>query len=126
MIDLGLTARPKRKPSLTPMIDVVFLLLVFFMLASRFGVDTVVPFPLAAGGGSYAGPPRLVDVTPTEVRLNGVSVALTDLPGALVPLMETPTDVIILRGRNEATLQQVMTVNARLAEAGYEKVVLIE
>ncbi|NSY41645.1 biopolymer transporter ExbD, partial [Leisingera sp. ANG59] len=27
--------------SLTPMIDVVFLLLVFFMLASRFGMDTV-------------------------------------------------------------------------------------
>jgi len=66
MIDLGLTARPKRKPSLTPMIDVVFLLLVFFMLASRFGVDTVVPFPLAGGGGSYAGPPRLVDMTYRE------------------------------------------------------------
>tara|TARA_E500000305_G_scaffold111236_1_gene122171 strand:+ start:42929 stop:43090 length:162 start_codon:yes stop_codon:yes gene_type:complete len=44
MIDLGLTARPKRKPGLTPMIDVVF-----FMLALRFGVDTVVPFPLAEG-----------------------------------------------------------------------------
>ena len=31
--------RPRRKPSLTPMIDVVFLLLVFFMLAARFGQD---------------------------------------------------------------------------------------
>ena len=30
-------ARRSRKPSLTPMIDVVFLLLVFFMLAARFG-----------------------------------------------------------------------------------------
>ena len=28
---------PRRRPSLTPMIDVVFLLLVFFMLAARFG-----------------------------------------------------------------------------------------
>ena len=30
------------------MIDVVFLLLVFFMLASRFGIDQVIPLPLAA------------------------------------------------------------------------------
>ena len=126
MIDLGLAQRPRRKPSLTPMIDVVFLLLVFFMLASRFGVDNVVPFPLAGGGGSYSGPPRLVDVTPTEVRLNGVSVALSDLAKAIEPLMDNAMDVIILRGRDEATLQQVMTVNARLAEAGYGKVVLIE
>ena len=41
--------RPRRKPSLTPMIDVVFLLLVFFMLASRFGQDNILP--LVAGTG---------------------------------------------------------------------------
>ncbi|NDG47206.1 MAG: biopolymer transporter ExbD, partial [Flavobacteriia bacterium] len=29
----------RRRPSLTPIIDVVFLLLVFFMLASTFTVD---------------------------------------------------------------------------------------
>ncbi|MEM8656825.1 MAG: biopolymer transporter ExbD, partial [Pseudomonadota bacterium] len=36
--DLG-PPPPSRRPSLTPMIDVVFLLLVFFMLAARFGQD---------------------------------------------------------------------------------------
>ncbi|WP_296645235.1 ExbD/TolR family protein, partial [Roseinatronobacter sp.] len=39
--------RPTRKPSLTPMIDVVFLLLVFFMLASRFGHDMHLPLNAA-------------------------------------------------------------------------------
>jgi len=35
--------------SMTPMIDVVFLLLIFFMLSSRFGMDTVLPI---AGGAA--------------------------------------------------------------------------
>ena len=66
-MNLGLhSARPRRRPSLTPMIDVVFLLLVFFMLASRFGVETVISLPLASGGGSYSGPPRIVAPGPPE------------------------------------------------------------
>ncbi|MEO1119875.1 MAG: biopolymer transporter ExbD, partial [Pseudomonadota bacterium] len=39
-IDLG-PARPRRRlVSLTPLIDVVFLLLIFFMLAARFSVES--------------------------------------------------------------------------------------
>ena len=49
--------RSRRKPSLTPMIDVVFLLLVFFMLASRFGSDALVPLSLGGSGDTYSGPP---------------------------------------------------------------------
>ena len=54
--------RKPRRPSLTPMIDVVFLLLVFFMLASRFGSEEALPLPLAGGGGTWSGPPRLVEI----------------------------------------------------------------
>ncbi|MGJ8530069.1 ExbD/TolR family protein, partial [Maritalea sp.] len=56
--------RKARKPSLTPMIDVVFLLLVFFMLASRFGMDMHIPMQISGAGSGYSGPPRLVDVRP--------------------------------------------------------------
>lgn len=56
-------ARRRHKPSLTPMIDVVFLLLVFFMLASRFGQDVAIDLPLGvASDRPYQGPPRLIDV----------------------------------------------------------------
>ena len=55
----------RRKPSLTPMIDVVFLLLVFFMLAARFGQDVVIDLPISAASDKpYEGPPRLIDVLP--------------------------------------------------------------
>ena len=45
MIQLNTVIR-RRRPSLTPMIDVVFLLLIFFMLVARFGVDKVIDINL--------------------------------------------------------------------------------
>ncbi|KUP91492.1 ExbD/TolR family protein [Tritonibacter horizontis] len=118
--------RPRRKPSLTPMIDVVFLLLVFFMLASRFGVDAALSLPLAAGGGDYSGPPRLIDVAPTQLFLNGRPVAETGLTAALLPLVETKSDVLILRGKEGADLQRIVTLTEMLRSEGFTSVVLVE
>ncbi|MGH1355301.1 MAG: ExbD/TolR family protein [Thalassovita sp.] len=117
-------SRRRRKPSLTPMIDVVFLLLVFFMLASRFGLDAVLPLPLAGGGAAYSGPPRLIEITPQEVTLNGVPI--TDLVAAVSPLMSDPADILVLRGRDGATLQHVVTVSEILESAGFTAIVLVE
>ena len=117
--------RPRRKPSLTPMIDVVFLLLVFFMLASRFGLEAMMPLPLVgAGGGAYSGPPRLVDISPDAVALNGRSVE--DLVAALEPLMRRSSDMIILRGQKGADLQRVVAVSEELRRAGFAALVLVE
>lgn len=118
--------RPRRKPSLTPMIDVVFLLLVFFMLASRFGTDAVLDLPLAGSGGTYTGPPRLVGIGANNLDLNGVPVADSHLTQALAPLMTKPEDILILRGRDAANLQRIMDVTALLRAAGYTNVVLVE
>ncbi|MCA0870059.1 biopolymer transporter ExbD [Seohaeicola saemankumensis] len=118
--------RRRRRPSLTPMIDVVFLLLVFFMLASRFGLDSVIPLPLASGGGSYEGPPRIVDILPEGVRLNGAPLADAALAGAIAPLTSQPGDLIVLRGAESADLQRVVTVGTLLRAAGFNRLVLIE
>lgn len=119
--------RRRRRPSLTPMIDVVFLLLVFFMLASRFGIEQVMPLPLGgSGGAAYSGPPRLVEVGAEALRLNGRPVAAADLGAALAPLMNAPEDTIILRGGAGATLQDVVAVADALRAAGYTTLVLVE
>lgn len=121
------TPRPHRRPSLTPMIDVVFLLLIFFMLASRFGVDAALPLDLATGGASeYRGPPRLVDVAPDGLRLNGQAVALDGLADALAPLMQGATDVVVLRPQNGADLQRVIDVATSLRAAGIARVTVVE
>ncbi|CUH69215.1 protein TolR [Thalassovita autumnalis] len=125
-MDLGLTSRPRRRPSLTPMIDVVFLLLVFFMLASRFGMDQVVEMPIASGGGDASGAPKLVDILPEELRLNGISLPLDRLVAELKTLVETPQDTIVLRSLDEANVQRIIAVSEALQAAGFKALVLVE
>lgn len=120
------TERPRRRPNLTPMIDVVFLLLVFFMLASRFGTDQAIPLLIGGAGGAYSGPPRLVDVSPDGVALNGQAMQPEALAAALAPLIASPDDVIVLRARDEANLQAVIAVMERLDSAGFSRLVLVE
>jgi biopolymer transport protein ExbD len=118
--------RPRRKPSLTPMIDVVFLLLVFFMLASRFGTDAVVPLTLGGQGAGYSGPPRLIDVLPEGQRLNGVDQGLDEVVAALDRLTDSRADTVVLRAREGAALQRMVTVVAALREAGFTTIAVVD
>ncbi|MEP3333405.1 biopolymer transporter ExbD [Sedimentitalea sp.] len=120
--------RPRRKPSLTPMIDVVFLLLVFFMLASRFGIDMHIPLNVAgsASGEGYSGPPRLIDIAPDSLLLNGISLSPDALLAQIGDLTEKTGDTIILRPAEGADLQRVIAVMETLSGAGYTALVLIE
>lgn len=128
MTTLSLSApRRSRRPSLTPMIDVVFLLLVFFMLASRFGAEGAIPISGATGtDGSYNGPPRLVDVLPDRVLLNGSDIRELTLVTQLERLMQSPEDTVVLRARGGADVQRVVDVMQNLAAAGYPSLVVVD
>ena len=120
-------ARVRRRPNLTPMIDVVFLLLVFFMLASRFGVDQALPITLGGGtGAAYSGPPRLVDLRADGLSLNGTPVRPEALAEALASLMQSPDDTVILRPGSGSTVQDLVTVVATLRAAGMTQLVVVE
>ncbi|WP_339949944.1 biopolymer transporter ExbD [uncultured Albimonas sp.] len=118
--------RRARRISLTPMIDVVFLLLVFFMLAARFGVEGVMPVVAAGGGGTWSGPPRLVDVRPDSLSLNGAPIAPAALAAELARLSESPSDPVVLRGREGATLQRLADVARAASGGGLRPVILAE
>ncbi|MEM8623941.1 MAG: biopolymer transporter ExbD [Pseudomonadota bacterium] len=118
--------------SLTPMIDIVFLLLIFFMLAATFAEEQNA-IRLAPSGGAedsegqpYEGAPRLVSIAPDEIKLNGFAVPLADLAEALRPLMPAPDAVVILRPEAGASLQRTVGVIDTLAAAGITAVVLAE
>ena len=90
---LGLAPpRARRGVGLTPMIDVVFLILVFFMLAARFGLETSLPLALAWGETAEdARMPRVLDLGPDWLRLDGVErdraaafALLADAEGTIV------------------------------------------
>lgn len=118
--------RQARKPSLTPMIDVVFLLLVFFMLASRFGVDQLVPLNISGGSAPYSGPPRLVEIGPDTLRLNGIDMAEDTLPDAVADLTDSGDDIVVLRPDEQADLQRVVAIIETLTAAGFDRLVLVE
>ena len=113
MIQLNTIIR-RRRPSLTPMIDVVFLLLIFFMLVARFGVDKVIDInlPSALGQSSqYEGVPRLVEIKSGNiVLLNGTQISLDQLSSKLSQLMPSPNAMIIVRSSAEANTQDLLDV----------------
>ena len=120
--------RRARRPSLTPMIDVVFLLLVFFMLAARFGVEARLPLSVAAPGGgtAWSGPPRLVDVGPEGLWLNGAAVEVPGLVSGLGGLVAGPDDPVVVRPRDGASLQRLVDVIAVLEGAGHARLLVVE
>ncbi len=125
MMQFG-TPRHARRPSLTPMIDVVFLLLVFFMLAARFGHDLSLPMATGGSGASYDGPPRLVVIGQDSLTLNGQTIAPEALPAALGPLMSTPSDIVVLRPAEGVPLQRLIEVSDGLRAAGLTRIVVVE
>lgn len=112
------TPRPRRRPSLTPMIDVVFLLLVFFMLAARFGQDFSTPLSTAGGSADYAGPPRLITLSGTGMALNGQPLSMDAIAARLPALMTDASDLIFVQPTRDASLQQLVDVIDALRAAG--------
>lgn len=116
----------RRRPNLTPMIDVVFLLLVFFMLASQFGQPQALQIDAAGVAGSYTGPPRLVDIGPANLTLNGAPVGTDDLAAALDPLMHGPDDTIVVRPAEGVSVQRLIDIVETLRAAGLTHLAIVE
>ena len=118
--------RARRTMSLTPMIDVVFLLLVFFMLAARFDVTASVPVGVFSEGVQFDGPPRLIDVLPDGLALNGVATDLDGLGAGLAPLMDDFDDLVVLRPKDGASVQRIVDVMSNLRGQGFLSLTLVE
>ena len=118
--------KPRRRPSLTPMIDVVFLLLVFFMLAARFGQDNAVTLTTGGGGGDWQGAPRLVELRADAILLNGVVTDPARLAEAVRGLLPTPDAPVILRADDKADLSRLTAVLDLLRAGGITNLVLVE
>ncbi len=90
------------------MIDVVFLLLIFFMLVSRFERPVSVELESAFGGVSQGDVPRLVDVEPDAFRLNGVLISDTELVVRLSDLVSSQDSIVVLRPSGGTNVQRLL------------------
>ncbi|AVL54880.1 biopolymer transporter ExbD [Roseobacter denitrificans] len=69
---------------MTPLVDVIFLLLLFFMLTSTFSKFGEIDITAAAGGsGESARGAKFLQITEDELRLSGVAVDIDALADSL-------------------------------------------
>ena len=72
--------RKKRPISMTPLVDVIFLLLLFFMLTSTFSMLAEVTLSAASGGGAATGQaPIFLQLFEDRLTVNGQTQTLADL-----------------------------------------------
>ncbi len=106
----------RKKPSIniTPLIDVMFLLLIFFMVSSTFrehlGIDIELPRAESATEQQQGPHEVLVDAT-GQYYLDQEAMDLPELETALRALLEAdPEAAIVLRSDEGATFQQGVAV----------------
>jgi len=120
---------PRRaRVSLTPLIDVVFILLVFFMLASSLLQWRSIE--LDASARTAAAPSReksvIVDVRTDGIRIGNETVALDTLSRRLeAKIAEKPDQRVLVRPAEGVLLQDAIIVLDRLKAAGVTNMSLI-
>lgn len=119
---------PVRKPlGLTPLIDVVFLLLLFFMLASTFDKFAEIDLKVAgAGAGSSSNePPVFVRIhAGGRVDVNAVETGLDNLADVLAGLANEGRGAVVVQVRTGVVTQEMVNVVERIRNAGIGTIVL--
>jgi biopolymer transport protein ExbD len=122
---LDVQTLPRRTTGLTALVDVVFLLLLFFMLASSFSRFSVIEVGLGGGGAAVPGVQAMQTLVTVDenatLLVNGRPVPREAFVQALQEAASTQTGGrIIVRPTARATAQDIVTSLelARSAEAG--------
>ena len=114
----------RRRIPLTPLIDVIFILVMFFLLSSTFGVWR--PLDVALGNGEPVGTTEnsQIPATPSvlivlkmsavsdipELVVNGVSVSFDELGKVLDRLAEVGAEAAVLVPHEATDFQQVVRI----------------
>jgi biopolymer transport protein ExbD len=109
----------RRRLGLTPLIDVIFLLLLFFMLSSTFSRFSQVPVEGgAAGGGDGDRPDAMISVRADQVRLNGEGIEAGAIAARLAELSELGAKNLVILVEPGATSQDFVSVLEATSASG--------
>lgn len=117
---------------LVPLIDVIFLLLTFFMLSSsidpysslmlgEYGQQSKAP---AEPTRPFARPDLILSVSRGSVQSNGRTVALAEIAPALADMRLAGAQSVIVFTRTSATVQDIVTVLDALKKASFTSVTI--
>ena len=124
---LDLAQRRRKRLSMTSLIDVIFLLLLFFMLTSTFSKFGEIELSAAGqgAGGQADVQPHFLSLKPGGWFLNGVLVTAEDLPVSLADEGEAPEKLVLINLSEQTTSQELVDVLALLrGVAGVRSMVL--
>ncbi len=129
MIEIERTMRPAREISMIPLINVIFMLLVFFLIAGnmqRFDVLSVEP-PIAENGeDSDQAALVLVVGRHQELLLEDDMVEVKDLVGLLQPKFTAhPQLPITIKADSKAQTAQILDLLEKIQQAGGENITLV-
>lgn len=122
-------AEPRHNETIIALIDVVFFLLVFFMLIGR--MDATAPFdvapPVAATGADMPAGGMTLSVSALgALALDGTEIAGPDLDAAIAQRLQGAPDVRLrVNAHRDAELRHVLPLIAKAEAAGVRDVVLV-
>lgn len=125
---LAREGRRRARLPLTPLIDVVFILLVFFMLASSFADWRSLRLAVAepAGGAPSAEGAVLVDLRTDGLRLGGAPVAAEAFEARLAARLAAEPDLrVLVRPARGVSVQDTVTLMDRLEALGVSRAALL-
>jgi biopolymer transport protein ExbD len=113
---------------IAPLIDIVFLLLVFFMLTSTFLVPEAIELELPESSSASVTEtmPIVVSLDKTgQLALNGEAIGLDQLRIAIAPLLKQDADsAVTLKSDAHTEVQQLLKVMDEIRAAGGSNVAL--
>lgn len=121
-------SRIRTQLDMAPLIDVVFLLLIFFMLTSTFFVPEAIDLSLPQSKSAVVSDSPSITLTLDHLgvlNFNGDHVALKDLRAALAPLLKADGRLAVaLKSDARTAVQQLIEVMDEVRAAGGNNIAL--
>ena len=121
-MDFSGRLRSKQELNVAPLIDVVFLLLIFFMLASTFIKPEAIDLMLegsSTGGSSAEEMLNIEVVVDGTIRLNGLRLSMPQLEAELASRIQgDQTRPVTIKAAAEVPVQTLVNIMDRVRAAG--------
>ena len=127
-MDFSGRGKSKIELNVAPLIDIVFLLLVFFMLASTFinpeSINLAIQSP--GGTGEHSDQNMLVNIDANgSIRLNGLVLTMQDLKHELLArTLPQEKQSITVQTQDDVSVQLLVKVMDEINEAGYTDIAI--
>ena len=118
----------RKRIILTPMIDVLFIILIFFMLVSSFNLDRGISIQSFSELGSSINSKTIavIDIEKDKKLINGLEVKIDNLADELINLGTKKDIQIFLRPSEDLPVQDMIDVFDELSLENFQTIYILE